>query len=400
MTRHRPLITMASETVDTPRPAPPRGTSSAARRLRAWLATWSLLSPGLLLLLLFFAAPLFVIYQFSVAERMFSRNAALASLNGEFTSYSTAIWSKFLSHDVTLQLAGGASLSLSLVVLGIAELALLLLAVWGARLVPRGGGIVASVAALLLVLPYLALPWGETFPRLAELTSEGTDVRLFFKSITLSMTASLFALVIAFPVAYWLAHVARARKYIWLVIVITPFLTSYLLRIFAWRLILSNDGPVQDLLATLGITDQPIQWLLDSQFTVVIVLAYAWVPFICLPIFIALENQDTRLLEAATDLGASRFTAFRKITLPLAAPGVIAAFLFVFIPTIGEVITPSLVGGSSGYMFGNRIYGDFISSGSFDWQTGSALSLFLLGVVIVITASTVRFLRGAGGEVA
>ena len=109
--------------------------------------------------------------------------------------------------------------------------------------------------------------------------------------------------------------------------------------------------------------------------------------------------MDTRLLEAATDLGASRFTAFRRITIPLAAPGIIAAFLFVFIPTIGDVITPGLVGGTNGYMFGTRIQGDFISSGSFNWQQGAVLSLFLLAVVLVLTAATSRFLRSAGGEV-
>ena len=376
-----------------------RAPSRNARRFRAWASTWTLLSPGVLLLGLFFIAPLYVIYQFSVGERMFARNAALASLSGEATSFTGAIWSQFLGHGVQLEAFGG-TLSLALGLLGIVMLLLLVLTMYGTKLVPRVGGYVAVASAILLVLPFIAIPWGDSFPRIAELSSEGTDLRLFFKSITMSMTASLVAVLVAFPVAYWLAFVAKRTKYIWLLVVITPFLTSYLLRVYAWRLILSSDGPVNSLLQSLGVISEPVPWLIDSQFAVVVVLAYAWVPFICLPIFIALENQDTRLLEAATDLGASRFTAFRKITLPLAAPGVIAAFLFVFIPTIGEVITPSLVGGSSGYMFGNRIYGDFISSGSFDWQTGSALSLFLLGVVIVITASTVRFLRGAGGEVA
>ena len=101
----------------------------------------------------------------------------------------------------------------------------------------------------------------------------------------------------------------------------------------------------------------------------ILVLLYAWVPFIVLPIFIALENIDRRLLEASTDLGASRLQAFRKITLPLAAPGIVAAFLFVFIPSIGEYVTPSLVGGTSGYMFGQAIAQQFVG-GALDWQTG------------------------------
>lgn len=369
------------------------------KRLRASASTWTLLAPGVLLLAFAFIAPLYVIYQFSVGERMFSQNAALASLNGEATSFTTRMWSAFLGHDVQL-LALGGSVTLPLAVVGIVLLSLLLLTVYGSKLLPRGGGVLALVCALLMITPFVALPWGDSFPRIAELSSEGTDLRLFFKSITMSMTASLIAVLVAFPVAYWLAFVARRSKYIWLLIVITPFLTSYLLRVYAWRLILSSDGPVNSLLQTLGLIDEPVPWLIDSQFAVVVVLAYAWVPFICLPIFIALENMDTRLLEAATDLGASRLMAFRRVTLPLAAPGLIAAFLFVFIPTIGEVITPGLVGGTNGYMFGSRIQGDFISSGSFDWQQGAVISLFLLAVVLVLTAATSRFLRGAGGEVA
>ena len=115
--------------------------------------------------------------------------------------------------------------------------------------------------------------------------------------------------------------------------------------------------------------DNPLCFLIYSQFTVMSCSLYAWVPFICLPIFISLENMDRRLLEAATDLGASRLQAFRKITLPLAAPGIVAAFLFVFIPSIGEYITPSLVGGTEGYMFGQAVADQFVG-GAFDWQGG------------------------------
>ena len=111
-----------------------------------------------------------------------------------------------------------------------------------------------------------------------------------------------------------------------------------------------------------------------------LVLGYIWLPFVALPIFVSLENLDRRLLEAATDLGASRVQAFIRVTLPLAAPGVFAAFLFVFIPTLGEFVTPSLVGGTDGYMYGNQI-ADLFGTGFPDWRTGSVLALFLLGVV-------------------
>src|SRR5437870_11600364 len=123
-----------------------------------------------------------------------------------------------------------------------------------------------------------------------------------------------------------------------------------------------------------------------------LVLGYIWLPFVALPIFVSLESLDRRLLEAATDLGASRLYAFRRVTLPLSAPGLVAAFLFVFIPTLGEFVTPSLVGGSSGYLYGNQIV-DLFETGFPDWQTGSVLSIFLLGVVVLLTVVFSRFLQ-------
>ena len=123
-----------------------------------------------------------------------------------------------------------------------------------------------------------------------------------------------------------------------------------------------------------------------------LVLAYVWLPFVALPIFVSLESLDRRLLEAATDLGASRWQAFLRVTLPLSLPGVAAGFLFVFIPTLGEFVTPSLVGGTSGYMYGNQIV-DLFATGFPDWETGSVLAIFLLGVVTVLTAAFSRFLQ-------
>ena len=123
-----------------------------------------------------------------------------------------------------------------------------------------------------------------------------------------------------------------------------------------------------------------------------LVLAYIWLPFVALPIFVSLETLDTRLLEAAGDLGATRLQAFLRITLPLSAPGIVAAFLFIFIPTVGEFVTPSLVGGTSGYMYGNQI-SDLFGTGFPDWRTGSVLALFLLAVVVPLT---VVFSRSAG----
>jgi spermidine/putrescine transport system permease protein len=158
--------------------------------------------------------------------------------------------------------------------------------------------------------------------------------------------------------------------------------------------ILGNQGVINSFLVWTGLrsADHPISQLLYSRFAVMLVLGYIWLPFVALPIFVSLENLDRQLLEAASDLGASRLQAFRKVTLPLTLPGVFAAFLFVFIPTLGEFLTPSLVGGTSGYMYGNQIV-DLFGTGFPDWETGSVLAIFLLGVVAVLTIVFARFLR-------
>ena len=219
-------------------------------------------------------------------------------------------------------------------------------------------------------------------------------LRLFWKSVRMSLTVSVLVVLVAYPLAYYLALSGTKRKYILLLILIAPFLTSYLLRVLAWKVILGDQGVINSFLFWTGLRspDHPISALLYSRFAVMLVLGYVWLPFVALPIFVSLESLDTRLLDAATDLGASRWQAFRRITLPLSLPGVVAAFLFVFIPTVGEFITPSLVGGTGGYMYGNQIV-DLFGTGFPDWQTGSVLALFLLAVIAVLTAVFARFLQ-------
>jgi spermidine/putrescine transport system permease protein len=131
--------------------------------------------------------------------------------------------------------------------------------------------------------------------------------------------------------------------------------------------------------------------LLYSQFAVMLVLAYVWIPFVALPIFVSLDGLDRSLLEAASDLGASRWRTFWRVSFRLSLPGVVAAFVFVFIPTIGEFITPRLVGGTSGYLYGNAVQ-DLFTTG-IDWQTGSVLAMFLLLVVAGLMMIFGRFIR-------
>jgi spermidine/putrescine transport system permease protein len=217
---------------------------------------------------------------------------------------------------------------------------------------------------------------------------------LFWKSVKMSLIVSGVVVALAYPVAYYLALSGTKRKYVLLLILIAPFLTSYLLRVLAWKVILGEQGVLNTFLFWTGLRspDHPISQLLYSRFAVILVLAYVWVPFVALPIFVTLESLDQRLLEAAADLYASRWRAFLRVTLLLSLPGVIAAFLFVFIPTVGEFVTPSLVGGTSGYMYGNQIV-DLFQTGFPDWETGSVLALFLLAVVAVLTAVFARFMQ-------
>ena len=217
---------------------------------------------------------------------------------------------------------------------------------------------------------------------------------LFWKSVKMSLIVSALVVVVAFPLAYYLALSGTRRKYILLLVLIAPFLTSYLLRVLAWKVILGDQGVVNTFLFWTGIrpAGHPISALLYSRFAVMLVLGYVWLPFVALPIFVSLESLDTRLLEAASDLGATRRQAFRRVTLPLCLPGVVAAFLFVFIPTVGEFITPSRVGGTSGYMYGNQIV-DLFGTGFPDWETGSVLALFLLAVIAALTLVFARFIQ-------
>ena len=214
---------------------------------------------------------------------------------------------------------------------------------------------------------------------------------VFWKSVRISLLVSVTSVLLAYPTAYLLALVAGRRKYTLLLVIIAPFLTSYLLRVLAWKVILGEQGVVNSFLGSVGLVDEPVRWLFYSPFAVYIVLAYVWVPFVALPIFVSLENLDLQLLEASSDLGAGRWRTFWKVTFPLTLPGVIAAFVFVFIPTLGEYVTPLLVGGPNGFMFGNAIQNAFLQG--FDWQFGSAMSVFLIAAVAMLIVVFGRYLN-------
>jgi spermidine/putrescine transport system permease protein len=254
-------------------------------------------------------------------------------------------------------------------------------------------GIVCAYSVDALYLPLFPGQHPVTLRAWHDFLHSSTYLGLFWKSVKMSLIVSGVVVLLAYPLAYYLALSGTKRKYVLLLLLIAPFLTSYLLRVLAWKVLLGDEGPINSFLFSTGLrsSDHPLT-LIDTRFAVMLVLGYIWLPFVALPIFVSLESLDRRLLEAASDLGASRLQAFRRVTLPMSLPGVFAAFLFVFIPTLGEFVTPSLVGGTSGYMYGNQIV-ELFQTGFPDWQTGSVLALFLLGVVALLTVVFARFLQ-------
>ncbi len=214
----------------------------------------------------------------------------------------------------------------------------------------------------------------------------------FKRSMVVTVVVSVGAVVAAYPLAYYLAFVAKARRYVLVLILLMPFFTSYLLRVLAWQVMLSGNGVVNWVLWQLHVVPDghPVRWLIYSNFSVGLVLFYSWVPFVALPIFVVLENLERSVIEAAHDLGAGRFATFRSVIGPLSLPGVISGFFFVLIPTTGEFITPLLVGGPNNYLFGNAIQNFFTAT--FDWNYGAVLALWLVAVVVVMMIVFGRFL--------
>lgn len=204
---------------------------------------------------------------------------------------------------------------------------------------------------------------------------------LLLKSLWIALVVAILSILLAYPVAYYLAFHAGEKQSILLNIMIIPAWTSFLLRVLAWRLILGSNGLLNTFLMWLGVIQEPITGLFYSVNAVIITLVYIWIPFAALPIYVALLRIEPGLLEAASDLGARPWRAFFKVTLPLSIPGVLAAFLYVFIPTVGEYVTPALVGGPNGLMIGNIIWDQFMRG--LDWPMGATLSLVVMLIVLL-----------------
>ncbi len=221
-----------------------------------------------------------------------------------------------------------------------------------------------------------------TFANYQDFLENSNFHRLLWRSGLIAFAIALLSTLMAYPLAYYLVFKAGRNRVTLMTLLIIPTWTSYLLRIFSWKLILGSSGVLNSFLLWLGLIDKASPILIYSRGAVIVTLIYVWMPFVALPIFAALERIDKSLLEAAADLGCPAWEAFLRITLPLSLPGVLAGFFFALIPTLGEFVTPLLVGGVSGSMYGNLIQDQFMRA--LNWPMGSVMSMAMLLTVLLL----------------
>jgi len=258
--------------------------------------------------------------------------------------------------------------------------------------------------ALLVMICALALPiftlvvysfWTQDYVYIDEtlsLKNYGTFFdkpmygKLLLRSIRMSATVTLISILMAYPVAYFLAFKVKKNLMTWLIMINLPLWISYLLRVLAWKIMLGNNGVINSTLLDLGFIQGPLEFLLYSRFSVVLTLIHGWAAFAILPIYLSLSKIDHSLLETAADLGEGPVRTFLRVTLPLSMPGVIAAAVIEFIPVVGDYVTPMMVGGPRGMMFGQIIAAQFGEANN--WPLGAALTLIMM---ITITAVALTF---------
>jgi spermidine/putrescine transport system permease protein len=245
------------------------------------------------------------------------------------------------------------------------------------------------VPLVIVVVVSLATrgPYGKTVydftPANYERAFDPLYLRAYWRTVWVAVATTALCAVVSYPVAYYIALRAPARwKRVLLVMTVIPFWTSFLIRTYAWMLLLRSEGVINSALMSTGLIGEPLK-LLYNDFAVLVGQVYGELPFMILPIYVALERLDKRLLEAAQDLGANRFWAFVKVTLPLSKPGLMAGIALVFIPTLGAFITPDLLGGAKSVMIGNLIQNQFAQ---LNQPFGSALSLILTAAVLLLLA--------------
>jgi spermidine/putrescine transport system permease protein len=251
--------------------------------------------------------------------------------------------------------------------------------------------IVAPLLIVLVVSLATRGPYGKTLYDLTPANFlralEPLYLRAYWRTIWIASTTTFLCAAVSYPVAYYLAlHAPERWRRTLLVLTVIPFWTSFLIRTYAWILLLRSEGVINSALMGTGLIGTPLK-LLYSDFAVLVGQVYGELPFMILPIYVALERLDVRLLEEAQDLGANRFWTFVKVTLPLSRPGLLAGIVLVFIPSLGAFITPDLLGGAKSVMIGNLIQNQFTQ---LNQPFGSALSLILTAAVLLLLAIALK----------
>jgi putrescine transport system permease protein len=229
------------------------------------------------------------------------------------------------------------------------------------------------------------------------LTQDALYARAYLSSVWIALVSTFLALLIGFPIAYGMARSPRAWQPTLVMLIILPFWTSFLIRVYAWIGILKKEGLLNQFLLWAGVISEPLT-ILNTNWAVYIGIVYSYLPFMVLPLYAALEGMDESLLEAASDLGCRPISAFWKITFPLALPGVIAGSFLVFIPVTGEFVIPDLLGGSDTLMIGKTLWSEFFNNR--DWPLASAVAVILLLILVIpIVIFQNRADRGEGGAI-
>ncbi len=213
-------------------------------------------------------------------------------------------------------------------------------------------------------------------------------LQVLFRSMRIAASVTVFALLLGYPLAYYLSFHAAKRKDLLYQLVIIPLWASYLVRGYAWKTILGSDGVLNGFLQYLHITHKPVEFFLYSPFAVIITLTHIYTPFTLLPIYASLEHIPRNLLEASHDLGSSPWSTFRRVILPLSLPGVLAGATFAFVLTLGDFLAPLLVGGPSGIMISNVVVSLF--GAAYNWPLGAAISFCMMLLVVTLLFITER----------
>jgi len=218
------------------------------------------------------------------------------------------------------------------------------------------------------------------FDNYAYLWEDSLYISTYVNSIRISTISTVLCLLLGYPIAYAIVRSAPTTRFVLLMLIILPFWTSFLLRIYAWMGLLADQGTINNILIYLGLINRPIR-LMYSEFAVHIGIVYSYLPFMILPLYANMEKLDHTIHEAAADLGARPFTTFLTVTLPLTTPGIMAGSLLVFIPATGEFVIPDLLGGGNVLMIGRVLYNEF--NANRDWPVASAVAIVLLLVLVI-----------------